>query len=149
LEPRFTRLAGFSCLVLCLALGGCGAPSDDLPRQALSGTVTLNGQPLEVGIIQFQPASDQEPVPAGAEIKDGAYKVPRDQGVTPGNYRVFITSSGSKNQPALTPAESSGEKMPKVMPDLIPEEYNLKTTLTAKVEAGKDNKFDFDLKRKK
>jgi hypothetical protein len=147
LEPRLTRLVGSFCLTLCLELVGCGDVGDGLPRQPLSGTVTLNGQPLERGIIQFQPASDQEPAPAGAEIKDGAYTVPRDQGVTPGNYRVFITSSGPM-KPTLTPAETSGEKMPKVMPDLIPQEYNLKTTLTAKVEAGKDNKFNFDLKKK-
>jgi hypothetical protein len=111
--------------------------------------VTLNGQPLELGIIQFQPASAEEPLPAGAEIKDGAYTIPRDQGPTPGNYRVFITSSGGK-QPTQTPAKTSEENNMTggIMPDLIPPQYNVQTTLTAKVESGKANKFDFALVKK-
>jgi hypothetical protein len=145
LEPRFTRLVGFICLVLCPALGGCGGADDDLPRQALSGTVTLDGQPLELGIIQFQPSSAQEPLPAGAEIKDGTFTIARDEGPTPGNYRVFITSSGGKKPP--TPAGTSGEKMPGIMPDLIPAKYNSNSTLTVKVEADKPNTFDFPLKK--
>jgi hypothetical protein len=146
LEPRLTRLVGFSCLVLCPALGGCGG-GDDLPRQALSGTVTLNGQLLEQGIIQFEPSSEQEPVPAGALIKDGTFTIPRDEGPTPGNYRVFITSSGGKSPPP-TPAEGNRQKMPGIMPDLIPPRYNTESTLTAKVEADKPNTFDFALTKK-
>jgi hypothetical protein len=145
LEPSFTRLAGICCLVLCPALGGCGGAVDDLPRQKISGAVTLDGQPLELGVIQFRPTSAQETVPAGAEIKGGKFTIPRDQGLTPGNYRVIINSSGPRK--ALTQAETTGEKAPKLMPDLIPEQYNNKSTLTAKVEADKDNTFDFPLKK--
>jgi hypothetical protein len=138
------RFVGFSGLTLSLACAGCGA-GDELPRQAVSGTVTLNGQPLELGIIQFRPSSAVEPVPAGAEIKGGAFTIPRDEGPTPGNYRVFINSSGPKK--ALTKAETSGEKMPGILPDLIPAKYNSESTLTAKVAADKPNTYDFSLKK--
>jgi hypothetical protein len=138
------RFVGFSGLALSIACAGCGG-GDELPRQAVSGTVTLDGQPLAQGVIQFRPSSSQEPVPAGAEIKDGTFTIPRDQGPTPGNYRVFINSSGETKP--LTPAETSGEKMPGIMPDLIPAKYNSKSTLTAKVEADKTNTFDFPLKK--
>jgi hypothetical protein len=141
------RFVGFCGLALSIGFAGagCGGSTDELPRQAVSGTVTLDGQPLALGVIQFRPASAQEPVPAGAEIKDGTFTIPRDQGPTPGNYRVFINSSGETKP--LTPAETSGEKMPGIMPDLIPAKYNSKSTLTAKVEADKTNTFDFPLKK--
>jgi hypothetical protein len=134
---------GFCGLALSVLVTGCGGTSDELPRQAISGTVTLDGKPLELGIIQFRPASSSEPVPAGAEIKDGTFSIPRDQGPTPGNYRVVINSSGPRKE--ATQAEASGEKVPKTLPDLIPIQYNVKSTLTAKVEADKTNTFDFPL----
>jgi hypothetical protein len=139
------RWVWFPGLALGLSLAGCGR-GDNLPRQALSGTVTLDGQPLALGVIQFQPSSPAEPLPAGAEIKDGKFRIPREDGPTPGNYRVFINSSGPKRE--LTKAESSGEKMPGLAPELIPEQYNTKSNLTAKVEADKDNTFEFALKSK-
>jgi hypothetical protein len=148
LGQRLTRLAWFCGLALSIACAGCG-DGDDLPRQALSGTVTLDGKPLEQGIIQFRPASAEEPVPAGAEIKDGRYTIPRNEGPTPGNYRVFITSSGGR-QPTATPAKKGEESSTTggIIPDLIPPKYNIQSTLTAKVEAGKANTFDFPLEKK-
>jgi hypothetical protein len=100
---------------------------------------------LRLGVIQFRPASAQEPVPAGAKIEDGMFSIPRNEGPTPGNYRVFINSSGPKK--SLTAAETSGEKLPGVLPDLIPAKYNSNSTLTAKVEADKPNTFEFALKK--
>jgi hypothetical protein len=140
-----TRFVGFCGLGLSIGFAGCGGSADDLPRQAVSGTVTLDGKPLELGVIQFRPASAQEPLPAGAEIKDGMFSIPRVEGPTPGNYRVFINSSGPKK--ALTAAETSGEKLPGIQPDLIPAKYNSNSTLTAKVEADKPNTFEFALKK--
>jgi hypothetical protein len=144
----FVRFAACSGLVLCGALAGCGA-SDELPREALSGTVSLDGQPLATGVIQFRPTSASEPVPAGAHIKDGAFNIPRSEGLTPGNYRVIINAAGEAR--TLTAAESSGEKAIKrggLAPELIPPQYNNKSILTAKVEAGKDNEFEFALSSK-
>jgi hypothetical protein len=144
---RLARFVGLCGLALSITFAGCGwGDTDELPRQALSGTVSLDGQPLALGSIQFRPSSAAEPLPVGAEIKDGTFKIPRDEGPTPGNYRVIINSSGERKP--LTQAESSGEKLPGVLPDLIPEQYNSKSTLTAKVEADKPNTFDFPLKAK-
>jgi hypothetical protein len=141
-------------LVVSAGFIGCGGGGDDLPRQQVSGSVTLGGQPLALGRIQFEPASPEAKAPAGAEIKDGAYSIPRDQGPTPGDYRVMITSSGTAasgvdTSPGAEPPAGSKAKMPKIgpSPELIPKQYNSKTTLTAKVEAGKTNTFDFPLQK--
>jgi len=154
---------GWVRLALGLALAGCGtqADTDDLPRQAVSGTVNFYGRPLDHGRIVFQPASPEARVPAGGEIKDGQFAIPRDQGPTPGEYKVMISSTGPA--PAGTDAPpgaeevqapapprgasraSRGAKSSRAAPELIPKEYNAKTKLTAKIEAGRPNTFEFAL----
>jgi hypothetical protein len=155
LELRFTRLITLLVLVISVGFVGCsGGDDDNLPRQPISGTVTLGGQPLAQGRIQFEPASPEAKTPAGGEIKDGTFKIPRDQGPTPGDYRVMITSSGATasgvdTSPGAEPPPGSKAKMPQIgpSPELIPKQYNSKTTLTAKVDAGKTNTFDFPLEK--
>jgi hypothetical protein len=155
LELRFARLMTLLGLVMSVGFVGCfGSGDDNLPRQAVSGTVTLSGQPLAQGRIQFEPSSPEAKTPAGGEIKDGAFKIPRDQGPTPGDYRVMITSSaprtpGVDTSPGAEPPPGSKAKMPQIgpSPELIPKQYNSKTTLTAKVDAGKTNTFDFPLEK--
>jgi hypothetical protein len=142
-------------LVMSAGLIGCSGGGDDLPRQPVSGTVTLGGQPLAQGRIQFEPASPEAKAPAGGEIKDGAFSISRDQGPTPGDYRVMITSSAARTpegvdtSPGAEPPPGSKAKMPRIgpSPELIPKQYNSKTKLTAKVEAGKPNTFDFPLEK--
>ena len=91
---RLVRLLGLAAV--CAGFLGCAGASDGLPRQAVSGTVTFDGQPLAEGRIQFEPASAEAMTPAGGEIKDGRYSIPRDQGPTPGDYRIMITSSAAR-----------------------------------------------------
>ena len=54
---RFKRRFAVPLLVLsALGLAGCsGSSGDDLPREAVSGTVTLDGAPLPSGSISFSP----------------------------------------------------------------------------------------------
>lgn len=155
MESRFARPAAFWGLVVSAGFIGCSGGGDDLPRQPVSGTVTLGGQPLAEGRIQFEPASPEAKAPVGGEIRDGAFSIPREQGPTPGDYRVMITSSGAKasegvdTSPGAEAPPGSKAKAPKPgpSPELIPKQYNSRTTLTAKVEAGKPNTFDFPLKK--
>ena len=43
---------------------GCSQSSDELPREPVSGTVTLDGQPLASGTIQFSPDGATPPEPS-------------------------------------------------------------------------------------
>jgi hypothetical protein len=115
---------------------------------AVSGTVTLGGEPLAQWRIQFEPASAEAKITAGGEITDGRFAISRDEGPTPGDYRIMLTSSvprspGGDKSPG---AEGKGNLQAPAV-ELIPKEYNSKTTLTAKVEASKSNTFDFPLKK--
>ena len=54
--PRGSASLACGLAFSLFALLGCGGAEDDLPRQAISGTVTLDGKPLEAGSITFDPA---------------------------------------------------------------------------------------------
>lgn len=130
----------------CLAaLGGCGGGSaDGLPREAVSGSATLDDKPVPHGFIQFQPTSP-DGVAAGGAITDGKYAISRDQGPTPGDYKVLISSSSGPEAASDEPPPPPGAPTP-VAKDPIPAEYNSASKLTAKIEAGKENKIDFPMK---
>src|SRR5262245_8842990 len=79
----------FKVLLGALALAvlpGCGSgPS----RSEITGTVLFKCQPLDEGVIEFEPL-DKQGSKSGATITNGEYKIPRDKGLFPGRYRVTI-----------------------------------------------------------
>jgi hypothetical protein len=144
-------------LALAAGSGGCGdsqIPHFDLPREALSGTVTIDGQPLPEGMIGFTPilektpadsagqSREDKPVMAGSatEIRDGKYEIPRDKGLVPGNYRVSISSNfdPAKKDPATgKPVRASR--------DVIPKRYGSESQLTAQVKKAEENILNFEV----
>jgi hypothetical protein len=128
---------------------GCSPPAEDnLPREAITGTVTFDGGPLARGTIQFRPATQAEATASGAMIDDGRFAIPRDQGLVPGKYKVQIDS----REDAAAPL--AGGELPGAIPvakkkpaALIPPRYNTRTELTAEVKSGGPNEFTFDLKK--
>jgi hypothetical protein len=127
------------CLPLAaLLLTGCGGPGDAPQQYTVSGTVTLDNQPLESGNILFTPA-DGVGRPDGGPIADGKYSFPS----TPGEKFVEITST--KEVPA---------KEPGGIPDyvsVIPAKYQEAGALKATVKAEEDegaNTVNFELSSK-
>jgi hypothetical protein len=142
----FKTLATFTLLTLVVA--GCGEGSDGLPREAVSGTVTLDGQPLAAGSIQMIPINPMAGQPGGAVIKDGKYSIDRAQGLVPGQYNVVISSSeatGSAAPASGPPGPVVASEQPK---NLIPPEYNTRSALLLEVKTGSPNTFPFELKSK-
>ncbi len=132
-RPSEARAAGVGLLAVLLA--GCG---DGDGRQAVSGTVTFKGQPVD-GSIDFIPAAGAG-TQAGAVIEKGRYSIPRDKGLVPGTYKVMIFSPDNKE---VTPDPGGNPFLAKAK-ERIPAEYNEKTTLTREVKPG-GNTFDFTL----
>lgn len=136
-----------ACLTAAaVAATGCSSESDGLAREAISGTVTFDGQPLERGSITFLPEG-QLPTQGGAPIMDGKYSIAQNEGLVAGKYHVAITAplgEGEKSKDTVSNAPGMPPKPPK---DLIPAQYNTKSTLVADVEAGKANTFDFNLEK--
>src|SRR5438094_4586 len=64
---------------------GCGSG-----RVIVQGTVTVNGQPLESGVISFTPAAGQG-ASAGTDIEHGSFGL-RKASLPPGEYLVAINA---------------------------------------------------------
>ncbi len=125
-----------------LAIAGCSG-GDPLQRQAISGTVTFKGQPLDKGTIKFLPADPQSKgAPGGAAITNGQFSLPAAQGLAPGKYRVQISSPVGGVEPG--PDEAPGESS-KLAEERIPASWNTESKHEITVEQGGANKFDFKI----
>jgi hypothetical protein len=107
----------------------------------VSGAVTLQGKPLEKGVIRFAPL-DKQDTESGAPIANGAYKIPRKSGLKPGKYLVQITSGDGKT-PNDEEAGNPGGSTNIVSLDLIPEDWNTRSTQQVEVKSSGGNKLDF------
>ncbi len=127
-------------ILLLLSAAGCDSAGG---RQEISGMVTLKGQPLDEGWIEFLPqnnATDQLVTKSGATITDGKYVIRKDEGLVPGKYRVVI-SSGEKN----TSISDDGGTGPRNIfsKERIPADYNAETKQVVEVKEQGPNKFDY------
>jgi hypothetical protein len=130
---RFAFVFAFSLLVLV----GCKDETAD--RIAITGTVTLKGAPLDTGSIQFMPegAGNQ----AGATIANGKYEIAKAYGLTPGKYKVII-SSGSPQ--TIDENQPPGQARP-VAKDRVPAEWNSKSNQFIEVSKGGKTEFSFSI----
>src|SRR5262245_6811494 len=82
-----------------LVLGGVVGCSggDNLNRQPVTGSVTLDGAPLEKGTIRFMPTTTEATTETSTTISGGTYTFPKDSGPVPGEYKVSISSVDDPN----------------------------------------------------
>jgi hypothetical protein len=130
-----------AALSIGLVAGGCGGAADDLPREAIYGKVTVDGEPLARGAIRFQTSTPGagRVIEVGELIRDGEYAIPRDSGPVPGTYRVTITEEAAA--PPMV-GDAPGPRT-KVKPSRIASANN---TLSAEVKKGQSESIDFALK---
>jgi hypothetical protein len=143
------RCPGTALILAAGFLGsGCMGGGDDLPRVAVSGTVTFDGKPLEKGTIRFLPSAKGKQgvaLEGGGMIESGKFSIPRDQGLVPGTYQVAIFSGGSGKGRGANGPETGG---PAPSKELIPAKYNAKSELPAEVKQEGSNDFNFELTSK-
>ena len=136
-----------SLLVASLALVcavGCGA-SSGLDKVVVSGTVTLDGQPIPNGEIRFIPAPGTTGPVSGGPIKDGAYVAKGKGGVPLGEHTVEIKAyrAMAKGPGQATSADSEGG----AAEQYLDKRYNEQTTLKATIGADTETQ-DFQLTSK-
>ncbi|WP_435009191.1 hypothetical protein P12x_000440 [Tundrisphaera lichenicola] len=139
---RWARAISAGSLIL-LGLSGCGE-DDGLNRQAVSGTVTLDGKPLETGTIRLLPTSAEATTETSTFIEMGSYSFSKADGPVPGSYKVVI-SSAKRGAFDLPQGKTPGEAHPPKAKEEVPKQYNVKTTLTATVKADQAEPIDFPL----
>jgi len=120
----------FGGLAICalVAVGCDGSKFADV-----SGTVTVDGKPVETGSITFVPADGLSST-AGGEIKDGKYSVK----VPVGMMKVSISSPKAIGKKKLYATPDSPEGT--LYAEALPERYNEKTELTLDVKSGSNPK---------
>ncbi len=123
---------------VCVLFLGCNS-QDTGGRLPVSGKVTLKGDPLKSGTIEFDSPDSR----SGASIVDGEYTIPAPQGLTPGKYTVRVSSIASSQATPAMPGESA--PIEKANQEQIPAEYNTKSTQTYEAGSSKDNTFNLDI----
>ena len=84
----------------------------NLDLQEVSGSVSLDSQPLGNGTIQFSPL-DKDGLASGSAIVEGKYRIPREKGLPPGKYTVRISAADpSTPSPALRDGGRAAKRHP-------------------------------------
>ena len=131
------RTIGMKHVLIFFSLLAVGC-SSDTRHGVVSGSVTLDGQPIKTGIIRFVPA-DGQTATADAVIADGKFSAD----VPPGEKRVEISAPKVVGKRRMMPESPEIE----ITEELLPARYNVKTELTLAVTAGGQSK-DFELQSK-
>jgi hypothetical protein len=148
-------------MAVVIGLSGCGGskPPEFVERMVpATGTVTLDGEPLEGAIVEFHPDAkgNGAEVAVGTTDAQGKYELitpiarrtlEESKGAVPGKYRVIIQKTvmpdGSPVPPDTTDADAEADGARQLLP---PRYSDLEqTTLTADVESG-PSVNDFELR---
>jgi hypothetical protein len=125
--------------------GGCGG--DPLGRYAISGSVKVDGAPLEKGNISFQPTEEQ-PTSSGAVVAGGRFSIPRASGLTAGKYRVVVNAAVPGTAGKAIPADAQPGDPPPPAKELIPPEWNVSSQHTIEVKKEGPFVFPFEIATK-
>ena len=142
-------------LLACLLLvpAGCGGGDSGVQTVPVSGTVTLDGQPLAGAMVRFEPTGAGGSTAEGwidsSGITDaqGRYTLSTPDGMSGavvGTHKVSITTA-----PPSGPVDFSTEGQTTApAKEVIPARYNSQTELTFEVPKGGTDAANFDLTSK-
>lgn len=131
-----------------IGLAGCSR-SKGPPRVAVAGAILFDGQPVKAGRITFTPAEGNKGPSAVATVSDGFYQFDSRTGPVVGKNKVQIESLPDPgfeldDEVAYAKAQKEKNAVP-IPPQVIPPEYNERSTLLATVSPDGDKKLDFTL----
>jgi hypothetical protein len=134
-------LLGFAVALL----SGCGGGAAGL--YGVSGTVKVDGAPLEKGSISFE-ATEGQRTSSGAVISGGNFTIPAAHGLPEGKYRVVVHAPTPGTGGGKAPSDAPpGEATPPPK-ELIPPDWNESSTHTIEVKKGGPFVFSFDIATK-
>ena len=120
----WTRRPALPFILVFTLFAGC---SEETGKATISGTITLDGQPLKDGIIRFVPIDGQTPT-AEAAITDGEFSVE----VPLGEKQVSISSSNVVGKRQAY--EAPGSPTVDIVEERLPPRYNVQSELTINVQ---------------
>ena len=128
---------------ICLAVGCSKSEFELVP---VSGTVTLDSEPIAGGVINFQPVASADattggPGSSGRINDEGRFSlttVRGQPGAVVGTHKVKIFSF-SPESPVVSDTDSGPSK------ERVPERYNYRSKLTFEVSTSGTDQADFAL----
>jgi hypothetical protein len=120
----------FLLLGLAPLLAGCSGGT-----ASVEGNVTLDGAPLEDGVIRFEPADGKGPT-AEAVITNGRYTIE----LSPGAKRVMIEGWRVVGQAPITPDDPQSP-MHDVKEPMVPDRYGRNSELRYDVKGSDTEDF--------
>ena len=138
--PQARRIWGAASGLLAVLVAGCGGGLDLIP---VSGTVTLDGKPVDGAAVVFVPVAGG-PVASGTTEAGGKFRLMtiNDAGAVPGEHHVTVTKQTMHGITADGMPGPGGIRIEWH----VPERYSKPKTsgLTAAVSRSQ-NEFEFDL----
>lgn len=133
--------SGVGILFVVALVVGC-SQAGSAPTSKVTGTITHKGTPLAGVSVTFTP--DEGRPGTGTTDAQGRYSITTFQlndGAVPGRHRVTVAPGGETPMPQSPQEAAQGPAAPFASKYMQLD----KTDLTAQVESGKSNQFDFDL----
>jgi len=121
------------CLLVlcCLLFAGCSASAP-----IVEGTVTLNGQPVDGGVITLQPLAGTTGANVGGDIKAGKFRLADRSSPAVGKHRAEIRWVRKTGRQVPVPTNPNGSERIDEIGETIPEKYNTQSTLEMDVQPG-------------
>jgi hypothetical protein len=138
--PSFPFVQKAACLLtgaFVFAFAGCGDG-----KSSVSGTVTMNSQPVASGTITFV-KDDGQLIREGAIIKDGSFEAQ----LPPGTYKIELHGQKVVSTRKQKGFDGKDEEV-EITDELFPERYNAKTELSETFKPGANSlKLNLDGKK--
>lgn len=123
---------------LFLSVGG-----NDPSLISVTGKVTVNGRPLEKGMIKFL-GTGHSTAAVGEVIHKGNYVIESSEALVPGAYQVWISGLGPETLSIPRgQAELTGRPEPQ---EPLPASFNSASILRVEIPRNGAHTFSFDLK---
>jgi len=114
-------------------------------RASLQGQVSLDGKPLESGVIVLVPSGDTQGPTAGGTLSDGKFHIAADGGPVAGRYRVQIKATRKTGRMVKSSVPIGNRREVEETEQFIPARYNTASELEVEIKPGR-NRMTFDLK---
>jgi len=124
-------------MIVLIVLSGC---QKTFNRQPLEGELSYNGSPVKIGSVTFIPVNVEGPTTISAEVKDGKFLVPKENGLVPGSYTVRFSAL---DRLAIASPDTTLPAIP--AKELLPLKYTYEG-LVQEIKDGDKNFIKFDLK---
>jgi hypothetical protein len=139
------NIASLSAICLAIAMSiGCGKKGPQ--RAAASGRVTLDGQPIDHGVIQFLPVGGTIGPETGGVIDKGHYDITKQHGPVVGKSRIELRASQKTGRKIQDPTGRPGVQTDETK-EMFPSTFNTNSSLVRDIK-DEPNTLDFDIQTK-